>query len=106
MAAPQKTLESLGASVAELSKALAQLLQAANHPEPSLSADGPASLPPSPEVQGTRLQLQETLMTLLNIATGPSDFWTTGCFYVSICLKCRQGDELVSAQGASLHRQQ
>lgn len=75
MAQSQQTLRSIGSTIADLSKCLAKQLQASNHPEPSFASNAPASLPITPEVQGTRMQLLESLMRLLHLVTGPSQFW-------------------------------
>lgn len=74
MAEEKPTLESLGATVAKLSKELSMQLKAVNHPEPSFAADGPVALPPTPDIQVPRLQLIETLMDMLHLATGPSEY--------------------------------
>ncbi|KAJ1533466.1 hypothetical protein HK405_000491, partial [Cladochytrium tenue] len=68
------TLETLGAKIAELSKALSAQLKAANHPQPSFAADGSDALPTTPDVQGPRMQLIEAALDLVHLATGPSEY--------------------------------
>ena len=82
MAASQKTLESLGSAVGELSKNLARQLEALSYPELTSEVDGPMTLPPVPEVQMPRLQLLETLAKLTHLVTGPSDYWLQSGFFV------------------------
>jgi hypothetical protein len=83
MAQNSPTLEGLATTIAELTKALAGQLKDANHPEPSFAADSPSSLPPTPEIQGVRLQLVEALSDLLQLATGPSDYIFQQSLFVS-----------------------
>ncbi len=82
MAASQKTLESLGSAVGELSKNLAKQLEAISFPELTSKVDGPTTLPPVPEIQMIRMQLLETLATLNHLVTGPSDYWLQTGFFV------------------------
>jgi hypothetical protein len=83
MASPSQSLESLGATIAELTKALSTQLQAARIPELSFAPDAPASLPPTPEIQTARTRLQEALLTLSHLVTGPHEFWFREVFGVS-----------------------
>ncbi|PYH64352.1 O-methyltransferase [Aspergillus vadensis CBS 113365] len=75
MASSKQGVEALGSTIADLSKSLANQLEALDQPEPSFAIDSPASLPQSPDIQGTRLKLLETLETLHHLVVGPSDFW-------------------------------
>lgn len=84
MAPSKQGIEALGSTIADLSKSLANQLEALNQPEPSFAIDGPASLPQSAEIQGTRLKLLETLETLHHLIVGPSDFWFQQSMFVSI----------------------
>ena len=67
-------LETLGTTVASLSKTFASQLEAAHYPKPSFAAESPATFPPEPEIQEPRLQLIEALTDLLNLATGAGDY--------------------------------
>ncbi|KAH8885611.1 O-methyltransferase [Thozetella sp. PMI_491] len=81
--ASSQSLESLGATIAELTKTLSTQLQAAKIPELSFAPDAPASLPPTPEVQIARTKLQEALLTLNHLVTGPHEFWLREAFAMS-----------------------
>ena len=67
-------LEMLGVAVAQLSKTLADRLQAADCPKPSFAADSPGTFPSDPDIRQPRLQLIEALTDLLYLATGASDY--------------------------------
>lgn len=69
------TLESLAAAISQLTETLTSGLRAANFPEPSFAADAPPQLPPSPAIQGPRLQLVEALMNMLHLAVGPTEYF-------------------------------
>ncbi|KAH8659815.1 O-methyltransferase-domain-containing protein [Xylariales sp. PMI_506] len=75
MAQSSTTLQSLAASIGELTEALTSQLKAASFPEPSFDPDAPESLPPAPEVQGPRLQLIENLTKMLHLVVGPSEYY-------------------------------
>jgi hypothetical protein len=80
-------IETLGASVASLSKIIAERLEAAKFPKPSFGKDTPAVFPPQPQIQEPRLQLIETLTDLLLLATGPGDYhFLHGGLFVRISL--------------------
>ncbi|PYI11096.1 O-methyltransferase [Aspergillus sclerotiicarbonarius CBS 121057] len=81
MATQYQNLESLGSTVSALSKSLADQLKALNQPEPSFAADAPASLPPTPEIQGVRMKLLESLEVMHHLVTGPGDFWFQGSMF-------------------------
>lgn len=83
MSQAKPTLESLGATMAELSKVLTTQLKAANHPEPSFAADAPVALPPTPDIRAPRLQLIETLMDMLHLVTRPSEYIFQQCFMLN-----------------------
>ena len=67
-------IETLGSTVATLSKTFASQLEASHFPKPSFAADSPAIYPPKPEIQEPRLQLIDALTDLLNLATGAGDY--------------------------------
>lgn len=77
------TLEGLAGTVSELTAVLTNGLKAANFPQPSFAPDAPAQLPPSPDIQGPRLQLVEALMNMLHLAMGPSEYFLQLGFGVS-----------------------
>lgn len=78
-------LETLGATIADLSKTLASRLQEGSYPKPSFAADSPPGFPPKAEIQGPRLQLIEALTDLLHLATGAGDYlFLHGGLFVSI----------------------
>lgn len=72
---PSNTLENLGAKVAELSATLAGQLRAGNHPQPSLSVDGPASYPRDADIARSQSQLLDTLLGMVHLVRGPAQYW-------------------------------
>ncbi|KAL7793744.1 O-methyltransferase domain-containing protein [Trichoderma ceciliae] len=84
MSESEQTLDGLAARVVNLSTTLTAALQESNSPLPSFSQDAPESLSPAPEVQGPRLQLIETLMKMLHLATGPSEFMIQQCLFPNV----------------------
>ena len=84
MASSKQGVEALGSTIADLSQSLASQLEALGQPEPSFAIDSPASLPQSPDIQGTRLKLLGTLETLHHLVVGPSDFWFQQSMFVSM----------------------
>lgn len=83
MARMNQNLSGIGSTICDLSRSLADQLEALKYPEPSFASDAPASLPLDPNLQGTRMQLLETLEVLRHLVTGPSDFWFHESMFVS-----------------------
>ena len=83
MAHLDQSLESIGTTIAELSKSLTDQLKALNQPEPSFAADAPVCFPQDPELQHIRLRLLDSLASLQHLVTGASDFWLNGSVFVS-----------------------
>ncbi|KAF1808284.1 S-adenosyl-L-methionine-dependent methyltransferase [Eremomyces bilateralis CBS 781.70] len=77
------SLVELASKVTEMATAVTSHMNSVNAPLPSLDKDGLHPYPPSPEVQGPRMMLIESLMDMLHVAIGPVEFQ----FWHSLTLK-------------------
>lgn len=73
MSSQQPTLDGLAARAYELAKAITTYMNANELVAPSFAADSP-NYPPSPEIQGPRLELLTVAADLYQLAMGANDF--------------------------------
>jgi hypothetical protein len=73
----QETLDSLATKVAHHARTIGSYLSDHNLVAPSFAADNAAEYPHVPEVQGARLVLIESLMDMLHLAVGGSEYIAT-----------------------------
>jgi hypothetical protein len=74
MAQSQETLDSLATKIAHHAKGISSYLSDHGLLAPSFAADNAAEYPQVPEVQGARLMLIESLMDMLHLAMGGSEY--------------------------------
>lgn len=74
MSQSRETLDSLASKISDQSKAITTYLSANGLRAPSFEGNNVAEYPPIPEVQEARLMLIESLMDMLHLAMGGSEY--------------------------------
>ena len=77
MAQSQDTLNNLASRVAHHARAISSYINDHGLIAPSFAADNVAEYPKVPEVQGARLELIESLIDMLHLAIGGSEYIVT-----------------------------